>query len=149
WTWIARILPYIEQGNLASAYNIPEGTMANAQTGIATVIPTILCPSDIVPNNVDNTATDWANINGIRLGLTTYRGCSGSNWGFNSGGTFNTAFRVPDPQLGTGISAQDGLDNGNGMFYRTDGKRRLTFRGITDGVSNTFMIGESSHSFDK
>ncbi|MBY0459788.1 MAG: DUF1559 domain-containing protein, partial [Gemmataceae bacterium] len=27
WTWIARILPYIEQGTLANAYNIPTGTM--------------------------------------------------------------------------------------------------------------------------
>ena len=39
WTWIARILPYIEQGNLATQYNIPDGTMLNAQAGIATSSP--------------------------------------------------------------------------------------------------------------
>src|SRR5438067_2470768 len=27
WTWIARILPYIEQGPLANQYNIPYGTL--------------------------------------------------------------------------------------------------------------------------
>jgi prepilin-type N-terminal cleavage/methylation domain-containing protein/prepilin-type processing-associated H-X9-DG protein len=149
WTWIARILPDIEQGNLAETYNIPDGTMANAQAGIATVIPTLLCPSDFVPNNSDNTATDWANIGGINMGLISYRGCSGSNWGYNSGSTFATAFPVKDQSPPAGVDARDGLDHGNGIFYRTDGNRRLTFRGITDGLSGTFMIGESTHSFDR
>src|SRR5271166_3799438 len=36
WSWIARILPYIEQEPLAKEYNIPGGTMGNAQAGLAT-----------------------------------------------------------------------------------------------------------------
>jgi prepilin-type N-terminal cleavage/methylation domain-containing protein/prepilin-type processing-associated H-X9-DG protein len=148
WTWIARILPYVEQGALANQYNIPNGTLGQAQAGIATIIPVLLCPSD--GTETSNPATDWANIPGISLGLTNYKGCSGSNWGFNTSSTFTTAFPVADLSLGPspGI-AEDGLDHGNGIFYRTDGNRRLTLTGITDGTSNTFMIGEDLHSLDQ
>src|SRR4029077_1854575 len=48
-----------------------------------------------------------------------------------------------------GPNAFDGLNHGNGMMYREDGLRKLTLVGVTDGTSNTFMIGESMHSYDK
>lgn len=151
WTWIARILPYIEQGPLATQYNIPEGTLANAQAGLAMVVPVLQCPSDTM---TPRTASDWANTgwNSVTMGLTNYRGCSGSNWGMNTnggavpGGAFTTAFPVADPDT---TVQQDGLDRGNGMFYRTSGRRKLTLVGITDGTSNTFMIGESTHAYDQ
>jgi prepilin-type N-terminal cleavage/methylation domain-containing protein/prepilin-type processing-associated H-X9-DG protein len=151
WSWIARILPYIEQGALAAEYNIPNGTMGNAQPGLATVIGTLICPAD--GTETLNPATDWANISGISMGLTNYKGCSGSNWGYNNNlstqpfaSTFVTNFPVQDPNPNLSF---DGLDHGNGVFYRSDGKRRLTLIGITDGTSNTFMIGEDMHSFDQ
>jgi prepilin-type N-terminal cleavage/methylation domain-containing protein len=142
WTWIARILPYIEQGDLAIKYNIPNGTLGEAQPGLVTIVPLLLCPADA--SDTPNPDTDWQNIPGILLSLTNYRGVSGSNWGFNTSGNFTTAFPVMDPKYG-----EDGLDHGNGMFYRTDGNRRLNLSGIKDGTSNTFMIGESTHSFDQ
>lgn len=80
------------------------------------------------------------------MALTNYQGCSGSNWGINTGNAFATAFPVTDPNPAYG---QDGLDNGNGMFYRTDGKRPLTLNNITDGTSSTFMIGESLHTYNQ
>jgi prepilin-type N-terminal cleavage/methylation domain-containing protein/prepilin-type processing-associated H-X9-DG protein len=147
WTWIARILPYIEQGPLATQYNIPNGTLGAAQAGLATIIPVLQCPSD---DETANPASDWANTgwNTVAMGLTNYKGVSGSNWGINGlgNGTFTTAFPVadPDPALG-----QRGLDAGNGIFYRSDGSRKLTLLGITDGTSNTFMIGEDRHMFDQ
>lgn len=144
WTWIARILPYIEQGPLASQYNIPFGTLGAAQAGIAAVIPVLQCPSDGTEKT--NPATDWPNINGISMGLTNYKGCSGSNWGVNTGSTFSTAFPVADTDATLG---KDGLDHGNGMFYRTDGNRKLVMTDIRDGTSNTFMIGEDLHSYDE
>ncbi len=150
WTWIARILPHIDQGALASQYNIPEGTVLNAQAGISMVIPVLQCPSD--NTNSARTATNWANTGwtGLTMGLTNYRGVSGSNWGVNSGTAFTTAFPVADPMIGASPSpAQDGLDNGNGMFFRTGGNKKLTMVGITDGTSNTLMIGESTHSYDQ
>ena len=151
WTWIARILPYLEQGTVASQYNIPGGTLGNAQAGIAIRINTFRCPT---ANEAGDTATNWANFTGtpqITMALINYRGVSGSNWGINGlGATNNNPIGSahpntdPDPAFG-----QKGLDAGNGIFYREDGSRKLTTLAITDGTSNTLMVGESSHSFDQ
>jgi prepilin-type N-terminal cleavage/methylation domain-containing protein/prepilin-type processing-associated H-X9-DG protein len=137
WTWIARILPYIEQSPLANTYNIPGGTLGNAQAGLATIIPVLLCPS---ADPQTNPAKDWPNISGIVMGLTNYKGVSGCNWAWSH----NTAFNYKDPAFGN-----NGLDNGNGIFYRSDGPRKLTLMAIKDGTSNTFMIGEDYHFYDQ
>jgi prepilin-type N-terminal cleavage/methylation domain-containing protein/prepilin-type processing-associated H-X9-DG protein len=144
WSWLARILPYIEQGPLVSQYGVGVGTMGAAQPGLAAIIPVFICPS---ANDTTNPATDWPNIGGISMSLTNYKGCSGSNWGCNGlCNAFTTAFPVADPDPG---KSKDGLDHGNGMFYRSDGNRKLTLQGIVDGTSNTFMIGEDMHSYDQ
>jgi prepilin-type processing-associated H-X9-DG protein len=154
WSWIARILNYIDQGPLANTYNIPYGSMGSATAGLAAVIPVLQCPSD---NNepAGRTVNKWPNVSPAVMGLTNYKGCSGSNWGFNGPGnpvlsttlkpSFTTAFPVPDPLNGS----YDGLDLGNGIFYRSDGYRKLTLVGITDGTSNTFMIGEDMQNYDE
>src|SRR5262249_7114345 len=98
WTWIARILPYVEQGTLANQYNIPGGTMGAAQAGLAVRIATLRCPSAV---EAADTANDWPNTNWnqVTMSLTNYRGVSGSNWGINGTGTgtFATAFPNADP----------------------------------------------------
>jgi prepilin-type N-terminal cleavage/methylation domain-containing protein/prepilin-type processing-associated H-X9-DG protein len=137
WTWIARILPYIEQGPLANTFNIPAGTLGNAKAGLVAMIPVLLCPSQ---DPTQNPATDWPNIGGISMSLTNYKGVSGNNWAWSS----NPAFNFKDPKKGN-----NGLDNGNGIFYRSDGNRKLTLLGIRDGTSNTMMIGESTHEYDQ
>jgi prepilin-type processing-associated H-X9-DG protein len=64
------------------------------------------------------------------MGNTNYKGVAGSNWAWgsfvNAGPTGNT----------------NGLDAGDGIFYRSDFNRPLTLLAITDGTSNTLMIGE-------
>jgi prepilin-type N-terminal cleavage/methylation domain-containing protein len=123
WTWIARILPYVEQGNLASQYNIPGGTLGDAQPGLAIPIATLRCPSAL---EAGDTANDWPNTgwSAVTMSLINYRGVSGSNWGINGTGdaTFATAFPNADPDP---FLDRRGLDRGNGMFYRSDGSRPL------------------------
>jgi prepilin-type N-terminal cleavage/methylation domain-containing protein/prepilin-type processing-associated H-X9-DG protein len=135
WTWIARILPYFEQGALATQYNIPNGTLAAAQPGLAIPIAALLCPS---ANDSPNPATDWPNLTGIPMAVTNYKGVAGSNWGAGS-------FVVKDVEP----FSIHGTERGNGMLYRTDGPWKLNFNGVRDGTSNTFMIGESMRSRDQ
>lgn len=138
WSWLARILPYIEQGNLATQLNLTGGpTPANAaplptfneRAAIhATQIKTFLCPSDPSSTQI---RTDRANGSGSQgCGNTNYKGVAGNNWAWG-----NITFVGP-----TGNN--NGLDVGNGMFFRSDNSRPLRLEQMSDGTSNILMIGE-------
>jgi hypothetical protein len=70
------------------------------------------------------------NLEGTPVGVTNYKGVSGSNWCW--GDYYNAG---PSGQC-------DGRAQGDGIFYREDGKRRLRLTDVTDGLSSTFMVGE-------
>src|SRR5262249_22245031 len=46
WSWLARILPYIEKGDLYREANIPTSTLDASQAWCAAAVKTYLCPSD-------------------------------------------------------------------------------------------------------
>ena len=140
WSWITQILPNIEQGPLynqgfSNLSNIPK--FSQALTIYGTQITTLLCPSD--PSSTQ-ARTDRANTGGYACGNTNYKGVAGSNWAWGS-------------YTNTGPSGNNnGLDAGDGCFYRSDGiysvsptvqyRRTLRLELITDGTSNTLMLGE-------
>jgi prepilin-type N-terminal cleavage/methylation domain-containing protein len=137
WSWLARLLPFIEQDNLYRQGGIPAKTLRASGIASATV-PLFLCPSD--PYSWTGPRLNAGNLYGYPIGQTNYIGVSGSNWGDDLEGVgpfFHTDYR----NRGTNGS-YDGLSNGDGIFYRTDYRRRLLLSHITDGTSNTFMIGE-------
>jgi prepilin-type N-terminal cleavage/methylation domain-containing protein len=142
WSWIAKTLPYFEQDNLARQGNVPIGNKNTtaAITTYRTDLKPLTCPSDITLNRVP---TNRANLG--TAAVTSYKGVSGDNWGTDFFGVTNdTNFSTPYRNPTTGAaSLQNGLERGNGIFWRADvrdGGLRLT--GITDGTSNTLMIGE-------
>jgi prepilin-type N-terminal cleavage/methylation domain-containing protein len=147
WSWIARALPYFEQDHLARQGNVPAGNM-NTAGGIATYrtdLKILTCPSDVT---LDRVPTDRANLG--TAAVTSYKGVSGDNWGTDYFGlvtdqNFITPYR--NPVTGAAGSAlarlQNGLEWGNGIFWRADirsGAMPLT--ALTDGTSTTLMIGE-------
>jgi prepilin-type N-terminal cleavage/methylation domain-containing protein/prepilin-type processing-associated H-X9-DG protein len=139
WSWIARTLPYIEQGNLYAAGGLgsnPMPSLASVPAVVATQIPTFQCPSD--PNS-STARTDTADISPTvsTVGITNYKGVCGNNWGWGA-----NAYTPPS-------GSYNGLDAGNGIFYRTDYNRSLTMTSITDGTSNTLMIGEDLIAINK
>jgi prepilin-type N-terminal cleavage/methylation domain-containing protein/prepilin-type processing-associated H-X9-DG protein len=151
WSWLARILPYVEQGNLYQQGNIPTDPMntAAAKVAMAMQVTTFLCPSD--PLSSQGPRTDEFNITGQPVGQTNYKGVSGSNWGNDSGltGGAGSAFTCDARWRNAGPSGNyNGLDAGDGMFYRTDYRRPLRMIDIGDGASNTFMIGEDVPSMN-
>jgi prepilin-type N-terminal cleavage/methylation domain-containing protein/prepilin-type processing-associated H-X9-DG protein len=129
WSWLARILPYIEQDNrynqLGVGMNIPLSDVLPLLG--APMIKTFKCPSD----ETQETRTDTANLpGGTPIGVTSYKGVSGSNWAW---GSF--------PNVGPSGN-NNGLDAGDGIFWRSDYSRRLTMVALIDGTSNTLMVGE-------
>jgi prepilin-type N-terminal cleavage/methylation domain-containing protein/prepilin-type processing-associated H-X9-DG protein len=130
WSWISAILPYLEQGNLynqGGIGNTPKPTFASVPAVFGAQIKPLLCPSD---SSTGQARTDRANVNGLTEGCTNYKGVIGSNWGWGN-------IQVTGP---TGNN--NGLDAGNGIFYRSSDGRKLTLIGIQDGTSNTLMVGE-------
>jgi prepilin-type N-terminal cleavage/methylation domain-containing protein/prepilin-type processing-associated H-X9-DG protein len=138
WSFLVRILPQLEQDNLYRNGGIgttPEAVMnsGSGQMLMRTVVSTFRCPSDPTPE----TRTNVANWGGYTLASTSYKGVSGSHYLHargNSPYTNNTGWAGGDGLVGANC--------GNGIFCREDNRRRLTMNHISDGTSNTLMIGE-------
>ncbi len=132
WSWLALILPYVEQSALYTQLGIPTSNLGG-QAGLATTVKTFLCPSD---GQSSTPRTNTADIGGT-VGNTNYKGVCGANWAWGSS--------APSP---TNSPTNNGLDQGNGIFYRTDGQPGTSGHGplkmtsISDGTSNTFLVGE-------
>jgi prepilin-type N-terminal cleavage/methylation domain-containing protein/prepilin-type processing-associated H-X9-DG protein len=137
WSWIARVLPYIEQGALYTQLlngqqNLDNVTLSQVPNVINQTFPTLFCPSDTAGGKL--TSTNRADLSGA-IGLTNYKGCAGNNWGWgtyqnNAGGSYGT----------------NGLETGNGIFCRSSAyfmpKLALGMVTSADGTAYTFMIGE-------
>src|SRR5262245_51740756 len=151
WSWLARVLPYVEQDNLHRQGNVPTVTLLSAGI-VAREVKIFQCPSD----DATGTRTDRANFAaGTPVALTSYKGVAGSNWCYG---------RWPNAPAGDCVPAErdrlpgvppplpprtdhrpyrtGGLDNGNGVFFRSDIIRRLRVTDIKDGAANTLMLGE-------
>jgi prepilin-type N-terminal cleavage/methylation domain-containing protein/prepilin-type processing-associated H-X9-DG protein len=156
WSWLTRILPYIEQGNLYVTCGITKNAPFNAnQTVIVTKVETFLCPSNMTGNGTPQTGDP--DLGGLALGQTNYKGVCGSNWMW-AGFLPRTVCSTCSPPNDTG----NGLDQGNGIFYRFDGVDPSVLKAagysvghgpikmisIEDGTSNTLMIGEDVPSMN-
>ena len=133
-------LPYLEQQTIYNAAGIPTKPLF-ATGNAADPIAILLCPSD--PGALPNPRLDAGNLDGVPVGRSSYKGVSGDNWGddFDAfqirSGSFPTDWRYQ------GVNGSyDGLNQGDGIFYRTNLLRPLTLIQITDGTSGTLMIGE-------
>ena len=145
WSWIARVLPFVEQDNLARQGNIDVGNAntAGARTSEATDLKVLTCPSDTTR---PRTRTNSADLGGILVAVTSYKGVSGANWGADFYPT-ESNFSTPYRNIGANGSF-NGLENGDGIFWRADIRQGgMTLAAITDGLSNTYMVGEDVPEF--
>lgn len=137
WSWLARLLPYVEQDSLYRQGGIPFKTLR--QSGVAGAeIRVFLCPSDTTLGT--GSRLNAGNLSGFPAGCTNYKGVSGANWGdddFGIGANFDTDWRNPGAN-----GSYNGLDDGDGILFRSDSVKHLRLTEITDGTSNTLMVGE-------
>lgn len=124
-TWVIRVLPYVEQANLASRANLavnfeqPPMSIDNTMDGLAgQYVALYYCPSDGA--GVDQTVGQHQRRRGNYM----------INWG---NATFGGAFR--EDQL-AGIAP---FSHVNGQ---TAQPRETTFAHITDGTTNTLLMAE-------
>ena len=122
WGWSAKILAFLEQNNLAESINFRnDNYFDNANwTATATVVPTYLCPSNPKRGKLLECCSGKSNGSATEdRAPTNMAGVHGSNSLFCGGVRGN-----PD---------------GNGILYNY---HRTELRSITDGQSNTLMLGE-------
>jgi prepilin-type N-terminal cleavage/methylation domain-containing protein len=135
--WILESLPYMEQSAL---YDKLEPTKVGAMFSgqglltpatlplLQTRVPTLHCPSD--PSSMDTTIwTQMYQIGPNAIELTNYKGVLGDH---AMGG--NTTYG--------GSPDRHNQNQANGMFYRNSYQDKKKLTDVTDGTTNTFMIGE-------
>ena len=133
WGWAAIVLPFIEQNNLASQIDFRSSITAPINQGVLEqVIETHICPSDPDPE-VASLGQLTSGPVGSGGGSTTRNPIQTSSGDelmvsrSNYSGVFGSLEVNEDPFAG------------NGVFF---GNSRIGFRNISDGSSNTVMIGE-------
>ena len=148
--WVA-ILPHIEQGNLFDGYDLTTGGWTGGAGNsnpnkiwlADRELPFLLCPSSPLPKfpvNYGNADSDdfagTSNPDGDIAGmLPCYTGISGSS-----------EHPSNSPGRGNGINSEGGMllaptQQNNGAPYRD---QNVGFNGVTDGTSNTLILGEQS-----
>ena len=136
--WIVSILPYMEQmplytkfepyfsGDFASGGGLNTND-TNCRDAMKTVVKTLLCPSD--PDNKPALG-QWQCESFLTM-RTNYKGILGDH----KMGDSNSIHPSPTPD-------RHNTNDANGIFYRNNYQDGLRFASITDGTSNTLMIGE-------
>jgi prepilin-type N-terminal cleavage/methylation domain-containing protein len=144
WSWLAQILPQIEEGNTYKLGGIPRSTIRDSKVADHK-IPLLRCPSD--SGNASDPATDRGSLIGFPVALTIYKAVTGANWGTDES-LGRTAIGTDWANVGTNGS-YDGQNNPDGLMYRSDYKKPRRKADVTDGLSKTLMLGEDQPEADR
>jgi prepilin-type processing-associated H-X9-DG protein len=145
WSWMAEMMPFYEQDNLwklADAWARTGGSQAAdkqyhwwpwggfwlspqtpANPALGVIVKTLICPSDS-RESITLSGKDAGIYPGSPVAFTGYLGASG---------------------VGVNASGQSNPNDKKGILYWTS---KTTFGDITDGTSNTLMVGERPPSTD-
>jgi prepilin-type processing-associated H-X9-DG protein len=138
--WAIQILPYIEQDNLFKQY---DDTVPNLDPKNKLVresyVATYACPAELKPKQIliPETQADTGGTGNVQFMIGSYRGMGGvSATGFDQWAGFPTEVLV-NMQQGPGLRGMLHTDWQSGVA-----PERMA--NITDGTSNTLLVGERS-----
>jgi prepilin-type N-terminal cleavage/methylation domain-containing protein/prepilin-type processing-associated H-X9-DG protein len=140
WSWLSRILPFVEQESLYRQGGIPNSTFRQS-IAPPVQVPLFLCPSDSFSQTGPRRGAGNFEDGKTPLGQTNYKGVSGANWGADETQhleNIDTLWR----NQGTHGSSYDGQSHGDGVMWRNDIRFAMTFAKVRDGLSFTFLVGE-------
>ena len=130
WSWLASILPYIDQTPLWNQGNIPNARLQDS-LALAATVPIFTCPSDTLQGSAARPETsNYLRTNAI-VGMTNYKGVQGANFCFGDWANPGTAGHSCEP-----------WEDGDGTFFPMNFAKKLGWRNLTDGLSTTIIIGE-------
>ena len=143
-TWIIKLLPFVEQQNVASL--IPRNIFTAAEVPAGqSALNVLLCPSDssgfngtLPPGGNVLRAGWWWNQS---LGYTNYKGVNGSNWlgaPYQRDGVGRYSGPMRDLEWGDGVFPRNKFNRPRQPAYVDTG-----FGDMNDGSSNTVAIGET------
>jgi prepilin-type N-terminal cleavage/methylation domain-containing protein/prepilin-type processing-associated H-X9-DG protein len=133
WSWLARLLPHLEQDPLFKQAKIDTNTLAQSLPLLATGLTIFYCPSDTAMGL--NPSNNRANLQGVPIATSNYKGVTGDCWCW---GTYANKC----------AGNCNGLTAGNGVFTRGDIAAPRRMAEITDGTSSTFFAGEDLPQID-
>ena len=139
--WIVSILPHVEQQNLFTqfqpgfigAFNVGAGTgFGNPaiRPAMKTRIKVIECPSDGQSKRIINNHSELTSA--IETAVTNYKGVLGD---YRLGNASSI-------HQGTEPDCHNAVAECNGIFFRNNYQYQIRPSTITDGTSNTLMVGE-------
>ncbi len=161
--WIVDILPQLEQSashsRLMEAIKRDKGFGVKPAKGlglgavevrdiIGGQLPVLTCPSDEAAQPSEN-LWYWDNngAGGIPTATTSYKGCIGDALLSIDSNPCSTTVDPP-ATIDTGSPDVHNTASNNGLFQRTSFASPINLRMVTDGASNTFMVGEGVVSQD-
>ena len=132
-TWFVQILPYLEQSNLYSKWDVTQTYYMQQSDARTTIVPAFFCPSRTRSVN----QSEQFEVSSTGLPDTQqYPGAVG-DYACNGGQFVNS---IVDNPLCRGAMCQATWTVSSSVVTKTESKTRL--RDMTDGTSQTFLLGE-------
>ena len=144
WSWSAQILPQLELENVHAILNVKDGFLAdaasNAEPGQLQALqgnyPVFRCPTSGAPN-----LNNEFDLGGVRYGVIDNSGNDVATAVSNYVGVNNSS----SPNASEHVMLRFRNQQPNGIFFDNS---KVTFGQISDGSSNTFMLGERTWEFN-
>lgn len=132
-TWPVLIMPFIEEENLYNQFDIKVRYNSQSAAAVRTGVDTFYCPSRRQP-----TVLSTSELAGVQIGsVGDYAGCAGYNSSW-----INIA-NSPNGAICVGPDVESTVGSGGRL---NEIRNEVNFQSITDGLSETFLVGEKAVS---